>query len=104
MRVGHGRDPRRVDDRSARRPAERFYDALGEARSHQLRSVSMGMGTACPTVARRRAPQAVICWDSCHVVALASRELDVVRRGQWNHLRATTDAVNRNGFWGGSVS
>jgi transposase len=70
--------------------AERFYDALGQARSHRLRAVSMDMGKAYPKVTTERAPQAVICWDPYHVVALATRELDVVRRGQWNHLRATT--------------
>jgi len=80
--------------------AERFYDALGEARSHQLRAVSMDMGKAYPKVTRQRAPQAVICWDPYHVVAMATRELDVVRRAQWNHLRATTDTATAKRFKG----
>jgi transposase len=80
--------------------AERFYDALGAARSHQLRAVSMDMGNAYPKVTRHRAPQAVICWDPYHIVAMATRELDVVRRGQWNHLRDTTDAATAKRFKG----
>lgn len=80
--------------------AERFYDALGEARSHRLRAVSMDMGKAYPTVTRERAPQAVICWDPYHVVAMATRELDVVRRKRWNHLRATTDPATAKRFKG----
>jgi transposase len=79
---------------------ERFYDALGEARSHQLRAVSMDMGKAYPNVTRQRAPQATICWDPYHIVAMATRELDVVRRGQWNHLRATTDPATAKRFKG----
>ena len=71
--------------------AERFYDALGQARAHRLTAVSMDMGAAYPKVTRQRAPQAVICWDPFHVVAMATRELDVVRRAYWNQLRATTD-------------
>jgi transposase len=80
--------------------AERFYDALGEARSHQLRAVSMDMGKAYPKVTAERAPQAVICWDPYHVVALATRALDVVRRAEWNHLRQTTDAATARRFKG----
>jgi transposase len=80
--------------------ARRFYDALGQARSHRLRAVSMDMGKAYPKVTRKRAPQATICWDPFHVVAMATRELDVVRRQQWNRLRDTTDAATAKRFKG----
>jgi transposase len=80
--------------------AERFYDALGEARSHKLRAVSMDMGKAYPKVTRDRAPQAVICWDPYHIVAMATRELDVMRRAEWNRLRQTTDAATARRFKG----
>ena len=33
---------------------------------------------------RRHAPQAVICIDNYHVVALATKALDEVRREHWN--------------------
>jgi transposase len=47
--------------------AERFYDALGEARSHQLRAVSMDMGKAYPKVTRRRRRSAgtPTTWSRC---------------------------------------
>jgi hypothetical protein len=41
--------------------------------------------------ARRRAPQAVICFDPYHVVQLANRALDDVRRAYWNELRQVGD-------------
>jgi transposase len=80
--------------------AQRFYDALGDDRAAQLRAVSMDMGKAYPKVTAERAPQATICWDPFHVVALATRELDIVRRAQWNQLRETTDKATARRFKG----
>ncbi|MQA17399.1 MAG: ISL3 family transposase, partial [Pseudonocardiaceae bacterium] len=80
--------------------AERFFDALGQTRAHKLQAVSMDMGKAYPKVTVERAPQAVICWDPFHVVALATKELDVVRRAHWNQLRATADPVTAKRFKG----
>jgi transposase len=80
--------------------ARRFYDALGEERAGQLTAVSMDMGKAYPKVSAERAPQAVICWDPFHVVALATRELDVARRAHWNHLRTSTDPATAKRFKG----
>ncbi len=48
----------------------------------------MGPGTPTP---RRHAPQAVICIDPYHVVQLANRKLDEVRRAYWNELRQLGD-------------
>lgn len=47
----------------------RFFDALREQRAAKLTAVSMDMGKAYPKVTAQRAPQAVICWDSFHVIA-----------------------------------
>jgi transposase len=80
--------------------AKRFYDALGERRCRQLTAVSMDMGKAYPKVTAERAPQATICWDPFHVTAMASRELDIVRRVHWNHLRDTTDPATAKKFKG----
>jgi transposase len=80
--------------------AERFYDALGDARAAKLHAVSMDMGQPYPKITRQRAPQATICWDPFHVVSLATRELDVVRRGHWNRLRDTTDPTTAKRFKG----
>jgi transposase len=50
--------------------AKRFYDALGPERARKLTAVSMDMGKAYPKVTAQHAPQAVICWDPFHVVAV----------------------------------
>ena len=42
-------------------------------------------------VAREHAPQAIIAIDPFHVVALANRALDDVRRAYWNKLRELDD-------------
>lgn len=57
---------------------ESFFDALGEQRSAQVASVSMDLGTIYRDVARRRVPQAAICFDPFHVVRLVNRALDAV--------------------------
>ena len=80
--------------------AERFFDALGERRARTLTAVSMDMGPAYPKVVADRAPQAVICWDPFHVVALGTRELDVVRRAHWNQLRASATPNDARRFKG----
>lgn len=80
--------------------AERFFDALGERRAHRLTTVSMDMGPAYPKVVTDRAPQAVICWDPFHVVALGARELDVVRRAHWNQLRVGATPQDARRFKG----
>ena len=45
------------------------------------------MGHGYAASARKHAPQAVICIDPYHVVQLANRALDEVRRAYWNELR-----------------
>jgi transposase len=80
--------------------ADRFFDDLGPVGSATLTAVSMDMGKAFPKAVAARAPQATICWDPFHVVALGTRELDVVRRGHWNHLREHTDAATARRFKG----
>ena len=65
-------------------------DAIGE-RAGQLRAVSMDMTGGYAKSVRRHAPQAVICIDNYHVVQLATKALDEVRREHWNTLRAAGD-------------
>jgi transposase len=66
-------------------------------RAAQLEAISLDMGPGYALSARRHAPQAVICIDPYHVVALANRALDEVRRGYWNALRDSDqpDAARR---------
>ncbi|MGH6999365.1 MAG: ISL3 family transposase [Phenylobacterium sp.] len=68
-------------------PADR---PVGE-RAGQLTAVSMDMGEGYAKSVRQHAPQAVICIDNYHVVQLATKALDEVRREHWNQLRQAGD-------------
>jgi len=57
------------------------------ARATKLRAVSMDMTGGYAKSVRKHAPQATIVIDNYHVVALASKALDEVRREHWNELR-----------------
>ena len=56
-------------------------------RAAKLTAVSMDMGEGYAKSVREHAPQAVICIDNYHVVQLATKALDEVRREHWNELR-----------------
>lgn len=73
--------------------AERW---VGE-RAAKLTAISMDMTGGYAKSARRHAPQAVICIDNFHVVQLATKALDEVRREYWNQLRGAgeQDAAKR---------
>src|SRR5204863_1749490 len=64
--------------------------AIGE-RAAQLTAVSMDMTGGYAKAVRHHAPQAVICIDNYHVVQLATKALDEVRREHWNTLRQAGD-------------
>lgn len=61
------------------------------ARASKLRAVSMDMTGGYAKSVRQHAPQAVICIDNYHVVQLATKALDEVRREHWNMLRTAGD-------------
>ncbi len=52
---------------------------VGE-RAGQLRAISLDMGPGYAKSAREHAPQAITCIDPYHVVQLANKALDEVRR------------------------
>jgi transposase len=60
---------------------EGFFDALGPERSAQIQAISMDLGTIYRDAARRRIPQATICFDPFHVIQIANRALDAVYKG-----------------------
>ena len=66
--------------------AEPTEQEIGE-RAGQLRAVTMDMGEGYAKSVREHATQAVICIDNYHVVQLATKALDEVRREHWNELR-----------------
>ncbi|MFL5861191.1 MAG: transposase [Solirubrobacteraceae bacterium] len=76
----------RVQHRRHRRPVLQGSREVSLARH---RGDLLGHGTA--KAAREHAPQAIIAIDPYHVVAVANRALDEVRRGYWNELRRVGD-------------
>jgi transposase len=70
------------------RPEQQAEPKVGE-RASKLVAISMDMGPGYAKSARQHAPQAVICIDNYHVVQLATKALDEVRREHWNELRRT---------------
>lgn len=76
-----------------------FFDALGTDRAHQLTAVSVDMSPAFGKSIRDHT-DAVVCYDPFHVVMLATKALDVVRREHWNLLRAQAGPADAKRFKG----
>ncbi len=57
---------------------ESFFDELGAERSSAIEAISMDLGTIYRDAARRRIPQATICFDPFHVIQIANRALHSV--------------------------
>jgi transposase len=76
--------------RSAEDGAPDAPPRIGE-RAARLAAVSMDMTGGYAKSVPEHAPQAVICIDNYHVVQLATKALDEVRREHWNELRAAGD-------------
>ena len=71
---------------------EAFFAALGPERTKQLTHVSVDMGGWLHRALRRRlAKRTLVCVDPFHVVQLASKALDEVRRAVWNDARRRGD-------------
>lgn len=78
-----------------KRTTKRFFAELGQGRSKNLRAVSMDMAEGYASAVREKAPQAEICFDPFHVVAMATRALDEVRREAWRLLRTVDPRLAR---------
>ncbi len=72
-----------------------FFTELGPERSAAVQAVSMDMSAGYEKSVRRpgHAPQATICFDPYHVVALGTKALDTVRREHWQILRRADPAA-----------
>ena len=67
-----------------------FFAALGD-RKHSIRAVSIDLSGGYQQAIRDSIPDAEICFDPFHVVRLAQRAVDQVRRDEWNaHERSHT--------------
>jgi len=64
----------------------KFFDALGD-RADQLVFVTADGATWITDVVAERAPHAIVCLDTFHVIGWATGALDEVRRNEWNKLR-----------------
>ena len=73
-------------------------DAQLVARASRLTAVSMDMTGGYAASVREHAPQAEIVIDNYHVVALATKALDEVRREHWNELRHAGDTAAARQF------
>ena len=67
---------------------EQFFDQLGDDATKKLEAISMDFGAPYAKAVRTRAPQAAICLDPFHAVALATKALDETRRDHWREMRA----------------
>ncbi len=90
---GEGKSARTLDG---------FFNELGTERSQQITAVSVDMGPAFVKSVRREghAPQATICYDPFHVVALATDALEKVRRAHWRVLWDLNDKATARKFKG----
>jgi len=78
-------------------PDEQDRPRVGR-RAARLEAISLDMGPGYARSARQHAPQALICIDPYHVVALANRALDEVRRSYWNALRDSDELTAAKRF------
>lgn len=77
-----------------------FFDALGAERSAALQFVTEDGASWIRDVVAVRAPDAIVCLDTFHVISWATDALDEVRRGEWNKLRQVGAAKAAKQFKG----
>jgi transposase len=66
----------------------RFFDELGPDRAAQLQAISIDMSAPYLKAIREHDHvHATVCFDPFHIVQLAGKALDKIRRGYWNDLR-----------------
>lgn len=76
-----------------------FFDALGD-RTGDLEFVTADGATWITEVVAQRAPDAIVCIDTFHVIGWATTALDEVRREEWNKLRRAGAATAAKEFKG----
>jgi transposase len=70
-----------------RKTVEKFLDRLGDQRCGQIKLVSCDMASWITGPVSERCPNASVCYDPFHLVALATDALDEIRRDVWNQAR-----------------
>lgn len=69
--------------------ATAFFQALGPERCRQITAVSLDLHGGWINAAETYCPNARICADPFHIIQLATKALDELRRGLWQSLRDT---------------
>ena len=64
-----------------------FFDPLGAERAGRIELISSSLGEWITRAVGEHCPQATLCLDPYHIVALASSALDEVRREVWQEAR-----------------
>ena len=77
-----------------------FFDALGDERAQNLAFVTCDGAEWIRAVVSERAPGAIICLDTFHLIGWATKALDEVRRAEWNTLRRNGGAAAAKEFKG----
>ncbi len=77
-----------------------FFDALGEERAGQLQFVTCDGAEWIRSVIAERAPGAIVCLDTFHLIGWATKALDEVRRAEWKTLRRNGGAGAAKEFKG----
>ena len=72
--------------------AARFFTELGPERCRQITAVSVDLHGGWEATIAAHCPDAAICADPFHVIQLAGRALDELRRAEWQRLRETDPA------------
>ena len=75
------------------RTLDQFFAELGPARAAGIDAVSMDLGGAFLKSVTANIPDALVCADPFHLVALATTALDEVRRPLWQQLRQQDAAL-----------
>jgi transposase len=73
-----------------------FFSELGEDGRRSIKAVSIDMAAGYERAVRAAVPGAEVCFDPFHVVALAGRAVDDVRRSEW---RTQGKSKTRGGKW-----
>ena len=77
-----------------------FFDALGDERAAALQFVTCDGAEWIRTVVAERAPEAIVCLDTFHLIGWATDAVDEVRRAEWNLLRQAGSATAAKQFKG----
>ena len=72
-----------------------FFDELGTDGRASIKAISIDMNGSYEKAIRQSVPDAEVCFDPFHVVQLAQRAVDDVRRREWNDVGKSNSGHGR---------